>query len=143
LSTGNCTGELIDLDKNGVLEFQTCDDMFAYEFCSFAFSPMPTVVLAYDARKGAFALATPRLAKYLPDPKRAQLDDARKTMAENRADPEISRCAAFGPALSLIYSGRINEGLAIFRQLYRRPDRAMLEQKAMDMVKKSPLWVER
>jgi hypothetical protein len=43
--------------------------------------------------------------------------------------------------LSLIYGGRVDEGLALFRLVYRRPDAPQLEQKAMELVRKSPLWI--
>jgi hypothetical protein len=59
VSTGNCPGVLVDPDKDGVSEFQTCDS-FANVFCAFAFSPMPAVVFAYDKMTGGHALATPR-----------------------------------------------------------------------------------
>ena len=66
---------------------------------------------------------------------------ARKAMEENPGDAEILRCSALAPALSLIYGGRVNEGLALFRLLYQRPDTRQLEQKSMELVRKSPLWI--
>lgn len=39
---------LADLDADGVPELLTADMSFAYEFCSFAESPAPLVVLAWD-----------------------------------------------------------------------------------------------
>jgi hypothetical protein len=143
VATGSCSGELIDLDKDKVPEFRTCDDTFGYAFCSFAFSPMPTVVFAYDRRTEMFVPATPRYARSLPNPNGPDLADARKTMAENSGEAEIVRCAALRPALSLIYLGRVDQGLRLFRQLYRGADAATIEQKAMGLVKESPLWVGR
>jgi len=144
VATGNCPGRLEDIDRNGVPEFETCDDGFAYAFCSFAYSPVPTVVFAYDKGKGAFALATPRYARYFRTQDAAELADARKLMTETRGtDPETYRCAALDPALTMIYNGRLNDGLALFRRLYTRPDRAMLEQKVMEILRNSVFWLER
>jgi len=144
ISTGNCPGRLEDIDGDGVPEFETCDEGFAYAFCSFAYSPVPTVVFAYDKSKGAFALATPRYARYFRTQDAAELADARKLMAETRdTDPETYRCAALDPALTMIYNGRLNDGLALFRRLYARPDRATLERKVMEIVRKSSLWIAR
>ena len=142
LSTGSCPGELVDLDKDGVPEFKTCDDTFANAMCSFAFSPMPSVVFAYDTAKGAFAAATPRYLNAAEEAK-ASLAEARKAMADNPRDEGIRRCGALAPALSLIYGGRVDEGLALFRLVYKRPDGAQVERKTMELVRKSPLWIDR
>jgi len=136
--TGNCAGEMIDLDKDGIVEFSACDDAFAYAFCSFALSPLPPVVFAYNHEAGKFLLATPKFSKYLQRP---SADDARKTMQENRDDPSIARCAALAPALALMYTGQVAEGQRLFRQLYRRSDAREVEQKAVAAMMKSPLWV--
>jgi hypothetical protein len=138
VATGSCQGELVDLDKNGVPEFQTCDDSLGYEFCSFAFSPMPTVVFAFDRSKGVFAPATPAFARYLPAP---SIAGARQVMADNAGNEEIARCAALGPALELAYRGRQAEGLALFRQLYTGVDAAAIAQKAIDKVTASAMWL--
>jgi hypothetical protein len=88
VSTGNCPGELVDLNNDGVPEFKTCDDTFANTICSLAFSPMPTVVFAYDKTKGAYAVATPRYlnaadeAAPLPDGKADQLQAVELTVGE-------------------------------------------------------------
>jgi hypothetical protein len=140
ISTGNCPASLMDLDKDGTPEVSTCDDAFSYEFCSFAYSPFPPVVFAYDRRRAEFTLATPRFAKYLPPP---DTNDARKQMDDNTGDLDIVRCAALGPALTFIYTGRVVEGQRLFRELYRAPDAAKAEQKAMDLVRKSRLWMAR
>jgi hypothetical protein len=142
VSTGNCPGELVDLDNDGVPEFQTCDDTFANAFCSFAYSPMPTVVFAYDKANGAYAVATPRYANWSRQVD-ASLAEARKALEENPGDPDIYRCSMLAPALSMIYGGRLNDGLALFRRVYSRPDGAQVEQKTVELVRKSAFWVGR
>ena len=140
LNTDDCSAELVDLDKNGVVEFQTCDPIFGYEFCSFAFTPFPPVVFEYDRQKGVFVIATPRYARYL------QLQsetDARATIKEYPNEAEVSRCASLGPALGLIYTGRVAEGQALFRKLYTGPDAMAVETKVLEIARSSQLWVER
>lgn len=141
VSTGNCPGELVDVDDDGVPEFRTCDDTFANAFCSFASSPMPTVVFAYDKASGAYAVATPRYLSPSQEQIAAAVSLAREAMGENPRDTEIHRCSALAPALSLIYGGRLNEGLALFRRLYNRPDAPHFEQMTMELVRKSALWI--
>jgi len=142
VSTGNCPGQLVDLDDDGVPEFRTCDDTVAYAFCSFALSPMPTVVFAYDKARGAYALATPRYVK-APIQLQESIAAARKAMEQNPGDASVARCTALGPSLSLIYAGRVGEGRALLRRLYTRPDARQLERKTMELVRKSPLWIAR
>jgi len=140
VATGSCPGELVDLDKDGVPEFKTCDDTFANAMCSFAYSPMPNVVFAYDKAKRRYAVATPRYLIAAEEAK-AAVAEARKAMQENPQDVDIRRCGALAPALSLIYGGRVDEGLALFRLLYKRPDAPQVERKTMELVRKSPLWI--
>ena len=140
LDTDDCSSELVDLDKNGVAELQTCDAIFGYEFCSFAFTPFPPVVFAYDPQKGTFVLSTPRYARYI---QLASEADARATMKAYPNETEVSRCASLGPALGMIYTGRVAQGQALFRKLYSGPDAIAVETKALAMARSSGLWVER
>ena len=137
VSTGNCPGELVDVDGDGRAEFRTCDDAFANAFCSFAFSPLPDVVFAYDAMRQRFVLATRRYASRLPPPTEA---DVTAAFAAAGNDPELLRCAALGPALHTIYTGGVADGQKRFRQLYRRADAAPVEAKMLELVRSSSLW---
>jgi len=136
--TNDCLGELVDLDSDGRAEFQTCDAGFAYEFCSFAVSPMPPVVFAYEPSQRRFVLATRRYTPRLSPP-----SDADVTAAFDAAgnDPELLRCAALGPALHAIYTGKVDDGLKRFRQLYRGNDGPAIEARLMQLVRASSLWI--
>jgi hypothetical protein len=140
VSSGSCPGELVDLDNDGVPEFRTCDDTFAGAFCSFADSPMPAVVLAYDKAKGAYAVATPRYLK-VREQVDAAIAAARKILEANPRDADVHRCGMLGPALAVIYGGRLSDGLALFRRLYTRPDAAQVAQKTIELVRNSALWI--
>ena len=140
LGTDDCSGELQDLDKDGIAEFQTCDPVFGYAFCSFAFTPFPPVVFAYDRQRGEYVLSTVRFARYL---QLASEADALATMKAYPNDAEAARCSALGPALGLIYTGRVAEGQAMFRKLYRGVDAAAIETKALEMARGSSLWTAR
>ena len=43
-------------------KFITCDDQWAYAYCSFADSPFPRVIYSYDPTRGMYLLDTPRFA---------------------------------------------------------------------------------
>jgi len=52
---GNAPGEFVDLDGDSVFEFRTCDDSFAYAYCSYAGSPCVPAVLVYDSGQRRYA----------------------------------------------------------------------------------------
>jgi hypothetical protein len=137
VTTDDCPGQLVDLDGDGRAEFQTCDAAFAYEFCSFALSPLPPVVFAYDPMKRSFVLATRRYARWLPSQSAADIKSAFDAAG---GDPELLRCAALGPALHVIYTGKVDDGLTRFRQLYRGNDGPALETRLLQLVRASSLW---
>lgn len=142
LSSGNCgAGEFRDLDGDGTWEFLTCDDQWAYAYCSFAESPFPIVVMTYDPTRREYVPATPRFATYLRGDTNAILEEARRELTPGKP-PDLDRCTVLGPALALIYEGRLDAGVAFIRELYRRPDREAFEQETLHRVRSSPLWVE-
>jgi hypothetical protein len=55
LYLGNAGYEISDMDKNGMLEIVTVNDMFAYAFTNFAQSRFPAVI--YEFRNNRFHLA--------------------------------------------------------------------------------------
>lgn len=43
-----CPAISTDLDLDGIPEYQSCDDIWAYEYCSYAESPLPTVIWKWN-----------------------------------------------------------------------------------------------
>ncbi len=121
VETGNCgPGEFEDLDGNGTREFITCDDRWAYTYCSFADSPFPRVVYSFDATRGAYVLDTPKYASRYRDQLAAALEDAQTWMSESGGkDLGLDKCRLLRPALGLMYGGRFDDGLVLLRGLYR------------------------
>jgi hypothetical protein len=144
LDTGNCGTELMDLDGNGTLELLTCDDRWAYAHCSFAESPLPSVVFAYDATRGEYRPATPRYAARFRDDIARQTAEARtKLAADGGKDPGVDKCTVLQPALSLMYFGLMDEGRQLVRELYRGSDIDAFEKETLEKVRSSALWVAR
>ncbi len=140
LDTRDCAVEVVDLDRNGVAELRTCEPAFGYVFCAFAYSPFPPVVYAYDRGRGEFVPATPRFSRHLQLPTASA---ARATVAASTHAPDVARCAALAPALGLIYTGRVQQGQQLFRQLYREPDAAEVAEKALAIATQSAMWIPR
>jgi hypothetical protein len=144
LSTGNCQGEFVDLDGDGTLEFVTCDDAWAYDYCSFADSPLPRVVYAYDAAAGRYKPDTPRFASRYRDELATSLEEAQEWMrTSNGRDPGVDKCRLLQPALGLMFSGRLDDGIVLIRGLYRGADREQFERETLEKVRDSPHWVPR
>jgi len=143
LGTGNCgPGEFRDLDGDMVLEFITCDDAWAYAYCSFADSPLPRVVYAYDASRGEYLPATPRYADVFRDELAVSLEQAQAWMLSSGGkDPGLDKCQLLQPALGLMYSGRLDDGLVLIRGLYRGPDREQFEKETLARIRESLRWV--
>lgn len=144
VDTGKCGGEFSDLNADGVLEFSTCDDTWAYAYCAFAYSPSPRVVFAYDVSRREYRVATPRFARNLREQVSSDLAEARRHLATSAGqDAGIDKCAVLKPALGMMYSGRMAEGQDVVRRLYPGPDRAAFLTDVMARVRASALWTAR
>ncbi len=143
LNTGDCgPGAFEDLDGDGVLEFSTCDTGWQYQYCSFAFSPFPSVVYAYDAARHEYRIATPRFARRFQKQIAADVAEAQKHLAEEGGkDLGMDKCAVLKPALGLMYAGQPVEGLAMIAKFYRGPDRDTFVKETAAKVRASPLWL--
>lgn len=52
-----CPASPIDLDGDGIAEFTSCDDIWAYEYCSYAESPLPSVAWKWNGERYEIANA--------------------------------------------------------------------------------------
>ncbi len=140
--TGNCgPGTFDDLDGDKLLEFSTCDDQWADTYCDFASAPFPTVVFAYAAASRKYQVATPRFARALQRLIDGELASTRTALAGNGGtDPGGAKCSVLQPALDLMYTGRVDEGVALIRSLYRGGDLETFVQHVTAQTRASPLW---
>ena len=125
-------------------EFSTCDDGWAYSYCSFAESPFPTVVFAYDRVKRQYLPATPRFATQLREQISSDTEAAQKQLSETGGkDLGVDKCVVLRPVLGLMYSGRFDDGVVLLRRLYQGADRNTFEPETTKRVRESALWVAR
>jgi hypothetical protein len=137
----NCGGEFRDLDDDGVLEYVTCDDRFAYAYCPFAASPVVTVALAYDPDQG-YVAASPRFPELFADPIAAH------TALAEQAEPgglgewdATSKCAVLPLVLDLLYSGQTERAWSELERLYLFPDVEAFREEIESTVAASPLYL--
>jgi hypothetical protein len=102
---------------------------------------MPVVVFGYDAVKGQYVPATPRFRERLQESIATSIAQAEKDLADPARDQELDACTVLGPVLDLLYIGRFDDGIALFRRLYRRADASDLERQTIEKVRSESFWV--
>lgn len=137
----NCSGHFEDLDADGVMEFITCDDRFAYQYCCFAGSPAVKVIMKYTPGEGYLPASTGFRRLYAED-------IANHTAAAETAAPgdfcewdETTKCAVLPVVLDYLYSGQPDQAWSELARLYPYPDREQFRQEILAGVGESPLYV--
>jgi len=139
----NCGGQFSDLDGDGTMEFVTCDDHFAYEFCPYANSPTVAVVFQYDAATGSYVVANTKFAELYDD--RIVSD----TVLAEDANPgeqgewdNTTKCAMLPLVLDYLYSGQAAEAWGTLETYYEDPDIKVFWAEVLRITRSSPLFVE-
>lgn len=127
-----------DLDDDGVFEFVTWDDSFAYLFGSYVGSPAVPVVLQYASDRG-----------YVPA-NHFLLESYEVAILEQKAwmkssslfsrDREVTRSAVAQLALLYLYSGRADEAWKVLCDHYPYPDAGGLRVLLEAIAERSPCF---
>ncbi len=133
---GNCGGDFEDLDGDGVLEFITCDDIFAYAYCSFAGSPLAKVILAYQPGQG-YLPASSRFAHLYADDIIRHTEQAKELSVESYESPE---CQVLPLVLDYLYTGQPEKAWSELDRLYTGPDVEAFRAEIEQAVTQSPLF---
>jgi hypothetical protein len=136
----NCGGEFRDLDGDGVAEFVTCDDRFAYTYCPFAASPVVTAVLAYEPGQG-YGPASARFPEFYTEA------IAKATTQAEAAQPgalgewdATTKCAVLPLVLAYLYAGQPERAWSELERLYTFPDAQAFREEIEQTVAASPLY---
>lgn len=137
----NCDGAIKDLDGDGIVEFVTCDDSFAYRFCCFAGSPLPTVIMKYAPGKGYLPASPEFISAYDEDVAR-DLETAQTGAAADACEwDESNKCSVLPLILDYLYSGREDEAMAAVDRYYTADDAEAFKTEVLITVHASPLWL--
>jgi hypothetical protein len=137
----NCGGRLEDLDGDGIYEFVTCDDLFAYVYCCYAGSPVVGVILKYEPGEG-YVPASPSFAEaYDEDIARDRELAEGASPGENCEWGNDTKCQVLPLVLDYLYLGQVDEAWSEFDRLYDYPDAALFRSEIEQMVSDSPLFV--
>jgi hypothetical protein len=137
----NCGGRFEDLDGDSVLEFVTCDDLFAYVYCPYVASPMVQVILQYEPGRG-YVPASPGFAHLYAEAIAMHTEMAEGATAEELGEWDATtKCGVLPLMLDYLYTGRADRAWAEFNRLYAFPDGLLFWAEVVQAVDESPLYV--
>jgi hypothetical protein len=136
----NCNGSFEDLDGDGVTEFLTCDDLFAYVYCAYAGSPAVQVVLRYAPGDG-YVPASPVFADLYTEAiaQHAQQAESAQPGAMGEWDGS-TKCSVLPLVLDYLYSGQDGRAWAELDRLYNRADALLFWAEIVRAIRDSPLY---
>lgn len=138
----NATGQFEDLDEDGILEFITYDDIFAYQYCDYADSPFAKAILVYDPSAETYKPASPLF------PDQYTEDILEHTATAEEAQPgdygewdKSTKCGVLPMTLDYIYSGDLETARSELARVYTSPDLNEFWDEIMLTIQDSPLYV--
>jgi hypothetical protein len=136
----NCDGAFQDMDGDGIAEYATCDDQFAYAYCPYAGSPMVLIIMAYDPKIG-YRPASPRFAAFYGDVIERHLEQAEHAEPGELGEWDATtKCAVLPVVLDYLYSGRDGMAWEAYSRLYTYPDALLFWAEIQQAVVASPLY---
>lgn len=142
----NAGGEFKDLDDDGVYEFITFDDIFAYQYCPYVSSPAVKVVMVYDPVEEKYLPASPNFPdEYVEAIERDTQNAERVAKAqtfENGEWDETSKCSILPLMLDYIYLGDLETARTEMERLYIYDDGDDFWNEVMFIIRDSSLFVE-
>ena len=119
----NCGGGFEDLNGDSIPEFVTCDDLFAYAYCPYAFSPMVQAVLQYDPVRG-YVPAGPHFPDLYTEAIAQHTELAYDTvLSEGLGEwDQTTKCVVLPLVLDYLYSGQADRVWTELNGLYHYPD---------------------
>jgi hypothetical protein len=136
----NCGGQFEDIDGDSVFEFVTCDDLFAYTYCSYAASPAVMVILRYEPGLG-YVPVSPDFVDLYADSLATHLRMAEQAQPGELGEwDETTKCAVLPLMLDYLYTGQGALAWDTFNRLYGYPDRLVFWAEVAQGIAASPLY---
>jgi len=136
----NAGGDFEDLNADGVSEFITYDDSFAYQYCPYAAGVIVKVIMAYDPGQDRYIPASPQF----PDEYSEEI--ARHQQRADIAPGEMGEwdgsniCAVQPLALDYLYMGQPDRARTEFYNRYSGSDADEKWAEILGVVQGSPLY---
>ena len=119
----------VDIDKDGIFEFEQDVMAFDYFFASHADSIFPPVVFAYDQEKGMYEIANKKHPDFVMDELKKNLDWLRKQRKDETETSKgfTDRYILRKNFINLVYAGKEEQAWEYYDRNYNLEDKA--EQK--------------
>ncbi|MCP4541647.1 MAG: hypothetical protein GY832_31325 [Chloroflexi bacterium] len=136
----NCGGGFEDLDGDAILEFVTCDDLFAYVYCPYAASPTVQAVLQYDPAQGYVPVSSSFPHLYT-EAIAQHTEMARNAVPEELGEwDQTTKCAVLPLILDYLYSGQTDQAWTKLNELYHHSDTLLFWAEVMQAASASSLY---
>jgi hypothetical protein len=136
----NCDGAFQDMDDDGIAEYATCDDLFAYTYCAYAGSPMVLVVMGYDPAQG-YVPASPRFAAFYVEAIERHLEQAEYGKPGEMGEWDATtKCSVLPVVLDYLYAGQDDMAWDAYHRLYTYPDAFLFWAEVTQAVAQSSLY---
>ncbi len=140
----NTGGQFVDLDADDIYEFVTYDDIFAYQYCAFAGSPIVKVIMAYDETQGSYLPASPRFSdEYLDDIAQAAVKAENAQPGDFGEWDETTKCAVLPLVLNYLYLGETKTAHTELLRFYTYADAEDFWAEVLLQIQDSFLYVEK
>ena len=136
----NAGGYFEDLDADGISEFVTYEDSFAYQYCPYAAGVSAKVIMAYDPGQDRFVPASPRFPEQYADEIAANEERAFYAPGELGEWDGTNICAILPLALDYLFLGQPDKAQSEFVSRYSGADTAAKWTEILQIVQSSPLY---
>ena len=137
----NAGGYFEDLDSDGIFEFVTYDDSFAYQYCPYAAAVTVKVIMAYDAGQDRYLPASPRFPEQYVEEIATNEGRARAAPGEFGEWDGTNICAILPLALDYLYTGHPDQAQAEFASRYSGSDTDTKWTEILQVVQSGPLYI--
>ncbi len=136
----NVGGNFEDLNADGISEFITYDDSFAYQYCPYAAGVTVKVIMAYDSEQDRYLPASPRFPELYAE--EIATNELRALAAPGElGDWEGTNiCAILPLALDYLYTGHPDRAQTEFASRYSGLDTDAKWAEILKIVQSSPLY---
>lgn len=136
----NAGGTFQDLNADGISEFVTYDDSFAYQYCPYAAGVVVKAILAYDPAQDRYLPASPRFPEQYTE-EIAQNEERSQFAPGEMGEWDGSNiCAILPLALDFLYMGQPDRAQNEFTSRYSAPDADAQWAEILQVVGSSPLY---
>jgi len=136
----NAGGFFEDLDADGVSEFVTYDDSFAYQYCPYAAGVAVKVIMVYDAGLDRYIPANPRFPDQYVGEVATNEQRALAAPGELGEWDGTNVCAILPLSLDYLYMGQPDKAQTEFASRYSGLDTDAKWAEILQVVQSSPLY---